>query len=218
VSSEPRACSACGFAADAESKFCPNCGRKLVGDHGSPHLYGVLSPGPAFVLGCVLLAAAVVAGVAGSAITAIVLLALAGAAFVFFYDAAKRDPTSPLAQRVTSSGHHLRGWARFVGESTAAWAGAIRAVVRLGSESRSLRRERKRALHLLGEAAYREDEPEVDALRTQLRQIDDGLAERDRQRDAALARARRHVEEEHSAARRTEQFTVDELTSGGAEK
>jgi hypothetical protein len=217
VSSEPRACSACGSAVDATSKFCPNCGRRLV-EGSSPHFYGVLSPGPAFVLGCVLLTAAVVAAIAGSAVAAIVLLAFAGAAFVFFYDAAKRDPTSPLAHRVTSSGHHLRGWARFIRESSSAWADAMRAVIRLRSESRSLRRERENALRSLGDAAYREDESAVTALRVRLHQIDEALSERDRQREAALATARRQVEEERSAARPTEQFSTDELTRGSAEK
>ena len=222
MSSEERVCSACGFAATREATFCSQCGRRLVAsldDESPPNLYGVLSPGPALGLGCVLLLAAILAVVAGSAIAAIVLLALAGAAFVFFYDAVRRNPASPLAHRVTTSSHHLRGWMRFVLESSSAWAAAIRAVLRLRSESRSLRREREQALRSLGDAAYREDEPAVSALRLRLRQIDDGLAERDRARAASLARARHHIEEERATARPTEQFSVDELTSGGnAEK
>jgi hypothetical protein len=178
----------------------------------SRHVYGVLSPGPAFVLGCVLLLAAVAVAIAGSVVITILLLALAAVAFVFFYDSAKRDAASPVAHRVTTSGHNLRGWARFVKEAISAWVAAMRAVVRLGSESRSLRREREQVLRVLGDAAYREDEPAVAGLRLRLREIDDALAERDRERQAALAKARRQVEEEHSAARPTEQFTVDELT------
>lgn len=221
MSSEERVCSACGFAATREATFCSQCGRRLVAspdDESPPNLYGVLAPGPALGLGCVLLLAAILAVVAGSAIAAIVLLALAGAAFVFFYDAARRNPASPVAHRVTTSSHHLRGWMRFVLESSSAWADAIRAVLRLRSESRSLRREREQAVRSLGDAAYREDEPAVSALRLRLREIDDGLAERDRARAVSLARARRHVEEEHAAARPTEQFSVDELTSEGDAK
>lgn len=176
-------------------------------------VYGVLSPGPIFVLGCALLIAAVLALIAGSAIAAVVFLAFAGVAFVFFYGAAKRDPANPVASRVATSSHHVRGWARFVRESTAAWTDAIRAVLRLRTESRTLRRERERAVRSLGDAAYREDEPAVKTLRLRLRQIDDGLAERDREREATLAKARRRVEEEHGAARHTEQYSVDELTN-----
>jgi hypothetical protein len=221
VSSEERVCSACGFAVTREATFCSQCGSRLVAspdDESPPNLYGVLSPGPALGLGCVLLLAAILAVVAGSAIAAILLLALAVAAFVFFYDAARRNPASPVAHRVTTSSHHLRGWMRFIRESSSAWADAIRAVLRLRSESRSLRREREQAVRSLGDAAYREDEPAVSALRLRLRQIDDGLAERDRERATTLARARHHVEEEHAAARPTEQFSVDELTSGGDAK
>ena len=174
----------------------------------------MLSPAPAFVLGCFLLLAAILVLIAGSVIAAIVLLALAVAAFVFFYDAAKRNPESPLAHRVTTSSHNVRGWVTFIRESASAWADAIRAILRLKSESRSLRREREQALRSLGDAAYREDEPAMSALRLRIREIDDGLAERDREREAALANARRHVEEEHAAARPTQQYSVDELTSG----
>lgn len=215
MSSEAPVCSGCGFSSSPEAKFCPNCGRQLLGDESPPRLYGVLAPAPAFVLGCFLLLAAILALIAGSVIAAIVLLALTGAAFVFFYDAARRNPESPLAHRVTTSSHNVRGWVTFIRESASAWADAIRAILRLKSESRSLRREREQALRSLGDAAYREDEPAMSALRLRMRQIDDGLAERDRERDAALAKARRHVEEEHAAARPTQQYSVDELTSGG---
>ena len=177
-------------------------------------VYGALSPGPIFVLGCVLLVAAVLALIAGSAIAAVVFLAFAGVAFVFFYGAAKRYPTNPVARRVATSSHHVRGWARFVRESTTAWTHAIRAVVRLQRESRALRREKEQALRSLGDAAYREDEPAAETLRLRLRQIDDGLAEREREREATLAKARRRAEEEHAAARHTQPYSVDDLTSG----
>ena len=133
---------------------------------------------------------------------------------MFFRGAAKREPTDPVARRVLTSSHHVRGWVTFVRESSSAWTNAIRAVLRLKNESRSLRREREVALRSLGDAAYREDAAAASALRVRLREIDDGLAVRDREREAAVANARRHVEEERSAARPTEQFSVDELTSG----
>jgi hypothetical protein len=214
VSVQVRVCSACGHPATPTARFCSQCGRELLGANEQRRVYGVLSPGPVFVLGCVLLLAALLALVAGSVIAAIVFLALAGGAFAFFYDAARRDPASPVAHRVTTSGRHVRGWMRFIRESGSAWADAIRAVVRIRGESRALRREREQAVRSLGDAAYRDDEPAVTALRTRLREIDDGLAERDRERAETVSSARRHVEEERAAARPTEQYSVDELTSG----
>ena len=88
MSSVPRVCSACGAASAWDARFCHQCGRPL--DERTPRYYGVLSPGPAFVLGCVLLVAAVVALIAGSVIAAIVLLAVALVAFVFFYEGVSR--------------------------------------------------------------------------------------------------------------------------------
>jgi hypothetical protein len=215
VSSAVRVCSACGSPATPTARFCSDCGRELLGGDQPVRVYGVLSPGPIFVLGCVLLFAAALALIAGSALAAVVFLAFAGVAFVFFHGAAKRDPTNPVASRVGTSSHHIRGWVRFVRESTAAWMHAIRAVLRLRSESRALRREKEQAVRSLGDAAYREDEPAVETLRLRVRQIDDDLADRVREREATLAKARHRVEEEHGAARHTEQYSVDELSSGG---
>lgn len=216
MSSVPRVCSACGSASAWDAKFCQQCGRQL--DEASPRYYGALSPGPTFLLGCILLAAALLALLAGSVIAAIVLLALAAVGFVFFYDAARRAPDDPLARRVLTSGHHLRGWTTFGRRSTSAWVRALRDVVRLRRESRSLRREREPTLRSLGDAAYREDEPIANELRERLRRIDEELAKRAAERAKALAAARRHVDEEHEAARTTQRFSVDDITSGGEPK
>ena len=161
-----------------------------------PRYYGVLSPGPAFVFGVVLLAACAIALVAGNVVAAILLFALAVTAFVFFYGAARRNPGDPVARRVFATVHHVRGWATFARASTTAWMRALRNVVRLRRESRSLRREREPALRSLGDAAYREDEPLVKVLRDRVREIDDELAKREEARSEALAAARRHVDDE----------------------
>jgi hypothetical protein len=54
----------------------------------------------------------------------------------------------------------------------------------------------------------------VKALRERLREIDDELAKRQEARTAALATARRHVDDELDAARATQAFSVDEIASG----
>jgi hypothetical protein len=149
----------------------------------------VLSPGPAFVLGCLLLAAAVIAVIAGSVIAAIVLLAIAVVAFVFFYEAARRNPDDRVARSVASSGNHLRGWVRLAAASVAAWTRAARDVFRLRRESRSLRRDREPTLRLLGDAVYREDEPLVQTLLERIREID-GELERRRKRARRRSRPR----------------------------
>jgi hypothetical protein len=212
MSSVTRVCSACGAASAWDAHFCHQCGRSL--DERSPRYYGVLSPGPAFVLGCVLLVAAVVALIAGSVIASIVLLAVALVAFVFFYEAARRNPDDRVTRSVVSSGHRIRGWVRFAIASVAAWARASRDVFRLRRESRSLRREREPTLRRLGDAVYREDEPLVQTLLERIREIDGELEKREEARAEALAAARRHVDEERGAARATQRFVVDEPPAG----
>jgi hypothetical protein len=212
MSSVPRVCSACGAASAWDARFCQQCGRPL--DEKAPQYYGVLSPGPAFVLGCILLVAAVVALIAGSVIAAIVLLAIAVIVFVFFTEAARRNPDDQVARTVFSSGHRLRGWARFALVSIAAWGRAARDVVRLRRESRSFRREREPILRSLGDAVYRDDEPLVQTLLERIRAIDGELEKREEARTEALAAARRHVGEERGAARATQQFTVDDTATG----
>ncbi len=212
MSSVPRVCSACGSASAWDAKYCQQCGRRL--DEESPRYYGALSPGPTFVLGGVFAVGAVVALVAGSWIVAIVLIALAAVAFAFFYEAARRTPDDAVGRRVFSSTRHVRGWTLFVRTSSAAWVRALRDVVRLRRESRSLRRQREPALRSLGDAAYREDEPAATELRERLRRIDEELAKRATEQAQALAAARRQTDEEHEAARATQSFSVEEIASG----
>jgi hypothetical protein len=217
MSSVPRVCSACGAASAWDARFCQQCGRPL--DEKAPTYYGMLSPGPAFVLGCSLLVAAVVALIVGSLIAAIALIAVAIVAFVFFYDSARRNPEDRVARSVNSSAHRLRGWVRFAIASIAAWGRAARDVVRLRRESRSLRREREPILRSLGNAVYRDDEPLVQTLLERIREIDEELAKQEGARSEALATARRHVDEEREAARATQQFTVhDTATSDRPEE
>jgi len=215
MSSVPRVCSACGAASAWDARFCQQCGRPLGENATLPRYYGVLSPGPAFVLGVVLLSAFLIALVAGSVVAAILLLAFAAIAFVFFYGAARRNPGDPVARRIFATAHKVRGWATFARASTTAWMRALRDVVRLRRESRSLRREREPTLRSLGAAAYREDEPLVKELRDRVREIDDELAKREEARSEALAAARRHVDDEREAAQSTQRFSVDDIESGG---
>ena len=214
MSSVPRVCSACGAPSAWDARFCQQCGRPLRDDEPTPRYYGVLSPGPAFALGAALLAAGLVALIAGSLVGALLFIAVAVAAFLFFYGAARRNPGDPVASRVFASAHHLLGWVAFARASTAAWMRALRDLVRLRGESRSLRREREPALRSLGDAAYREDEPLVEELRDRIREIDDELAKREEARTEALAAARRHVDEERGAARATQRFSVADIESG----
>jgi len=213
MSSVPRVCSACGAASTWEARYCQQCGRPL--GESVPRYYGVLSPGPAFVLCCTLLVAAVSVLIAGGTIVALVLVAVAIAAFVFFYEAARRYPEDRVARAVVSSGRNLRGWARFALASVVAWARAARDVVRLRQESRALRRQREPILRSIGAALYEDDEPLVQTLLGRIREIDGELAKHEEARVQVVAAARRHVDEERGSARSTRQFSVEEIARRG---
>jgi hypothetical protein len=217
VSSAPRDCPACGSPVLFEARFCARCGARLDvagGEAPGRHLFGVLTAGPAFVFGCVLLVAGVLALVAGSPVAAIALLAFSGAIFVLSYGAAERDPDSAVTRAATSVFHKLRGWGFFATESTKAWSGAARDVARLRRETRSLQRERRRLLMGLGDAAYREDATSMDVLRSRLSGVDEALRVRERERSETVMRARRIVRGQHEAAQATRPFSVRDLTSG----
>jgi hypothetical protein len=201
-----------------EAVFCSQCGARLDADGaeaGPRHLVGVLTPGPAFILGCVLLVGGVLALIAGSTVAAIALLAFAAAVFVLFYGAAERDSGSTFVRRSRSAIHRVRGWGVFARRSGTAWAAATRDVARLTREARSLRRERARLVVELGEAAYHEDAASVGAVRLRLREVDDALRTREQARATTLREARRHVRDEREAAQATKSFSVSDLTSGG---
>lgn len=215
MSSVPRVCSACGAPSSWDARFCQQCGRPLRVDDAKPRYYGVLSPGPAFGLGASFLLAAVIALIVGRIVVAVLLLAAAVASLVFFYGAARRNPGDPVARTVVGSAHHARGWAVYVGTSAAAWTRALRELLRLRRESRSLRKERDPTVSSLGEAAYREDQPLVEALKARIREIDEELAQRDRDRARALAAARRRVHREREAASSTQKLSVDDIASAG---
>jgi zinc-ribbon domain len=218
VSSEARVCPVCGLLVSPESRFCSQCGTQLDGGSragpSSRRVFGILAPAPVLVLACVLLIAGIVVLVAGSPIAAIVLLAFAAASFVLFYGAVERDPADPVARRALTSGHRVRGWAAFASRSFRAWAEAARVVTKQTTHSRSLRREQKRGLYLLGDATYREDEASVEALRSRLREVDQALIAAKEARATSVAKAREHVREEHVAVQPTQRFSVRDLSGG----
>jgi hypothetical protein len=52
-------------------------------------------------------------------------------------------------------------------------------------------------------------------VRLRLKEIDEGLAARERARAASLAKARHRVHDEYVAVQPTQRFSAEELTSGG---
>jgi hypothetical protein len=180
----------------------------------------VLSPLAAFVLASLLLVGAIAALFAASPILAILMFALAGAAFVLFYGAAERDPSTRVARAAVIAKNRVRGWTSFTAGSAGAWTRAGRELMRLRSEVRTLSAERGQLQLALGDAAYRGDEASVAALVTKMRELDQEVASRESAKLEALARARNRVADERLAVHHTEVISPGEAdsTSGPAER
>jgi zinc-ribbon domain len=228
-------CPSCRLAVSPDARFCPNCGARLdaepsaepssePSESGSvaytrpePKLFGVLLPVPTFVLACIVLAGALFSFISGSVVLGVMLLAFAAALFLLFYGAAERNPESGIARGAVGAVEGVRGWWRFSRESASAWSGAGRRVVQLKRELRPLRTERRELQLALGQAAYEQDEAKVASLRARIAELDDAIAERERESAEAVARARHRVEDERVAVQPTELLPPDQPTAEAVE-
>jgi signal transduction histidine kinase len=221
VTETVRTCPACRLAVSPDARFCPNCGSRVDGEPGGPiaysqpetRLFGVLAPLPTFVLAVVFLVGALVAFVTGSWVLGIMLLAFSAAMFVLFYGAAERDPSSGVSRGALGTVARVAGWTRLAQGSAGAWGSAGRRLFELRREIRPLRAERREVQFALGDAAYRQDETAVAALRARMAEIDDAIAANEREQEEVRARAKRRVEDERFAARETQFLPPDDAES-----
>ena len=193
MSESVRVCPVCRLAAAQDARFCSNCGSPLDGETAPesisysqpspPRLFGVLAPLPTFVLAAILFAGGIIALVLQSWVLAVMLLAFSAALFVLFYGAAERDPSSGVARAALGAVGRVSGWTRFLSGSAGAWSDAGRRLYDLRRELAPLRRERREVQFALGDAAYRQDEGTVASLRARMAEIDDAIAERERERE-----------------------------------
>jgi hypothetical protein len=225
VSESVRICPVCSLAAAEDARYCSNCGSPLDREtvpaawysQGTPKLFGVLAPAPTFVLAAVLFAGGLIALVLQSWVLAVMLLAFSAALFVLFYGAAERDPSSGISRAALGAVARVSGWARFVTGSAEAWSGAGRRLYDLRREVAPLRRERREVQFALGDAAYRQDEGTVASLRARMAEIDDAIAQREREREETLAKARKRIEDERLEVRETQFLPPEDATDSPAD-
>ena len=152
MSSVPRVCSACGAASAWDARFCQQCGRPLDED-AMPRYYGVLSPGPAFVLGSSCSSPAVIALVAGNVDRGDPAARVRRHRLRLLLPGGAAQSGGSRCAPVFSSGTAFGAGRGSRMLRSTAWMRAARDVVRLRRESRSLRREREPVLRSLGDAA-----------------------------------------------------------------
>lgn len=208
--SDETTCPACGSPTTAEARFCPSCGARLEADetviaYAAPErrTFGVVPPVAALAVAAIFLVAGLAALATGSWILGVSLLVLAAVLFVVFDEAARRAPETAVTRAVLASEDRVRDGVRLAVQSARAWTRAGSRVLRLRRRARALRRDRRERVLALGEAAVREDEDAVAALRARVRELDERIADAEREEAETLARARGRVAAEKLAVQPT---------------
>ena len=173
-------CVHCGNALAAESRYCPECGGRLVEDDSSR--LSLTPPSP-------LLAIAALVGIGGiillaGAVWAWGVVALFGAAVLLLFD-------QFVDRRVAARGlADLRGRFAATRESVALRSRSQMGVFRARRELAELHIEKDRIFRQLGETVYSEDEEGINAARTAV----DDIVERIRAKEAEIETLIRETE------------------------
>jgi hypothetical protein len=171
--------------------------------HAEPRYFGLGTP--VFALGAafVLLAAGVVLLVAGEPAAGLIAIVFGVLLLPVFVAGARRWPDSSIARMGVGTADRVRDEAGVAVESISTWSRAGRTVARLRKEQFRLRRERDARIRQLGPAFYAGD-GSADALRASAQELDERLAEKERELRRTVAGARRHTRKERAAVAATE--------------
>jgi len=168
-----------------------------------------LGIGPASWLAGVLLTALLVALillVTGAWQAAAVLVACALVVLAMLLVAVEREPDDPAARLAATAADRAVSHTRLIGVAARAWSRACIALLRINQRRYRLRRQLRRQLHPLGEAAYRGDEERVERLRAQAQLLEQSLREAEREGSQAVGAARAEVERERAPLQATRTF------------
>jgi hypothetical protein len=191
-------------------------GESLPGDPSiqvasvEPRIFGAVPPALALALGIAGLLAGVAVLASGKVVGGLLLLGAGVVLLSLAIDAARRWPTSTVPRvsaRVTDA---IRGRLGVAGVSAGAWSVAGREVIRLRSELRDLRGVREAHLLELGLASYRQDTAQIGALRGEIANLDERMADCERELNAAVGRAKQRVSRKRAAVQPTQSFAVPE--------
>jgi hypothetical protein len=130
-------------------------------------------------------------------------------------DAARRWPTSAVAQLFVRFVDIVGSRVGLARVSAGAWAQAAREVIRLRQELRGLREQRDQEQFALGAAAYQQDDEQVTSLRERLKGLEQQIERRQQTIGEVTDRARDQVDRKRAAIQPTQPFAVEESRPPG---
>jgi hypothetical protein len=212
----PANCAHCGARLPKSGRFCPECGvRTSVANDvtaieeippeetgrvpvhrvaATPRYFGIAPPLALFALAAAALVAGIIVLVAGSVIAGALLLAAAVLFSVLFVGASKRVPENAVARvgrRVVAT---VRDRTGFAVEAVSVHSAVRMELFRLRSDLSELAAERAEAARALGEAVYGDAEEEVELGRKRMSELDQALADKEREMTSVTAAAHERIQ------------------------
>lgn len=209
-------CANCGARLPKDGRFCPECGVRTSASNdataveeippeetgrvpvhkvaATPRYFGIAPPLALFAIAVAALAAAIVLFVAGKTIAGALLLAAAALFSVLFVGASKRLPENAVARVGRRVFATVRDRTGFAVEAVSVHSTTRVELFRLRRELSELAAERAEAARALGEAVYVGAEDEVEAGRSRMSELDQALADNEREMTTVTARANERIQ------------------------
>ncbi len=209
-------CGNCGARLPKDSRFCPECGVRIsavddvtaveevppeetgrVPVHkvaAAPRYFGVAPPLALFALAVATLALGVAVFVAGNAIAGALLLAAAALFSALFIAASRRLPENAVARLGRRAFGTVRDQTGFAVEAVSVHSSARVELFRLRREFSELVAQRAEAARALGEAVYGGSEDEVEDARNRMSELDQALADKEREMTTVTAAANERIQ------------------------
>jgi hypothetical protein len=209
-------CDNCGARLPKDSRFCPECGVRTSAANDvtaveevppeetgrvpvhkvavAPRYFGVAPPLALFALAVAALALGVAVFVAGNAIAGALLLAAAALFSALFVAASRRLPENAVARLGRRAFGTVRDQTGFAVEAVSVHSSARVELFRLRREFSELVAQRAEAARALGEAVYRGAEDEVKDARNRMSEVDQALADKEREMTTVTATASERIQ------------------------
>jgi len=209
-------CANCGARLPKDSRFCPECGvRTSVANDvtaveevppeetgrvpvhkvaATPRYFGIAPPLALFSLALASLVVAIVVFLAGNAIAGALLLAAAALFSTLFVAGSKHLPENAVARMGRRALETVRDRTGFAVEAVTVHSTARVELFRLRRELTELVASRAEAARALGEAVYGGAEDEVDAGRNRMSELDQALADKEREMTTVTAAAKERLQ------------------------